>query len=239
MHLRFLLPAALAAWPGLGWAHAAWLAQSHGALAVIYGHGASDEAYDPARVTRLQACDAAGACADLPRRDLDTHVETDWPEGAHAVAAAFDNGTWSQDAQGEWHNRPRTEVEGATRAGRYLKHATYLLGHLEGEFAPLGHRLEIVPLADPLDMAAGDALELRVLFDGEPVEGASVVADYVGDAEAEPVLTDAEGVARVVLRQNGLNVVAASHTVALEGDPDADEEGHVATLAFTLHSHDD
>lgn len=237
---RPLLAAVLAALlAGPAVAHGIWIEESHGALAVVYGHGATNEAYEPARVTSLLACDAAGTCSDAAPTVLDTHVELARPEGAATLAATFDNGLWTQGADGEWLNVPRAAVAGATASGRYLKYATVVLDHLDGEAVPAGLALEIVPLADPLAMVAGDELPVRVLFEGQPLAGAEVTVDYVGDAGADPVIADAEGVARVPLRNNGLNVLAVSHTgPGVEADA-TDETGHIATLAFTLHSHDD
>jgi hypothetical protein len=46
-------------------AHAVWLEIQHGALVVVYGHGAEDDAYDPAKLTALDLCDTAGSRAPL------------------------------------------------------------------------------------------------------------------------------------------------------------------------------
>ena len=35
-------------------AHGIWIAQRHGDQAIIYGHGATDEVYDPAKITELR-----------------------------------------------------------------------------------------------------------------------------------------------------------------------------------------
>ena len=46
-----------------------------------------------------------------------------------------------------------------------------------------GQRLELVPLADPLSLAPGDALGLQVLFDGAPLAGALLKAWNKGGGE--------------------------------------------------------
>ncbi|MCP4656515.1 MAG: DUF4198 domain-containing protein, partial [bacterium] len=44
----------------------------------------------------------------------------------------------------------------------------------------LGYPVEIVPLADPSVLTAGETLEARVLVDGKPVAGQLVYAGYEG-----------------------------------------------------------
>ncbi len=57
--------------------------------------------------------------------------------------------------------------------------------------------------------------------------------------EGEPVVADGKGEAVVTIRNDGLNVVAASHDEPLAGNPDAEKRGHFATLALMLHEHED
>lgn len=215
-------------------AHGIWIAESHSNLAVIYGHGASDEAYDPAKLTSLRGCDAAGACADIISEPLPTHVEIARPAGMTLLSATFDNGYWSKDAAGEWQNLPKTEVPGATEGGQYLKYTTYVLDHLTLPVTPAGLTLEIVPMADPMTLSAGDILTVQVLFHGAPAVGAEVIADYVNDGDAAPVLTDADGMAQIVVRNQGQNVLAVSMSETPADLTLADEVGHTATLAFSL-----
>jgi nickel transport protein len=42
------------------YAHSAWVAQRSGKMAVIYGHGASDDAYDAAKVQDARALSLPG-----------------------------------------------------------------------------------------------------------------------------------------------------------------------------------
>ncbi len=215
-------------------AHGIWLADATRGYVLVYGHGADVDPYDVGKVTSMQGCDGAGACTPLESVAAADHVTLPDPGTAPRLAATFDNGFWSQDAEGDWHNLPKTEVEGAVRGGRYLKYTTYLAGHME-VIAPVGHALEIIPLSDPLDLAAGEVLAVQVLLHGAPLAGAEVLADYLGGVHEAPAVTDAEGIARVAIRNQGLNVLAVS---AEEPSPDpalADVVGHHATLAFALH----
>ncbi|MDY7097218.1 MAG: DUF4198 domain-containing protein [Pseudomonadota bacterium] len=46
---------------------------------------------------------------------------------------------------------------------------------------PVGHTLEIVPLANPMELGASDDLRVRVLWRGEPLPEAKVFAYQIGD----------------------------------------------------------
>jgi nickel transport protein len=218
-------------------AHGIWLEVQHGDLAVVYGHGAESDAYDPAKITGMAQCDGAAACTPLTWTDRTSHVALAVPEGQAIITATMDNGFWSQDAAGEWHNVAKDALPGATEGGQYLKYTTYVLDHFEGAATPTGMTLEIVPLADPLEMQMGDSLPVQVLLNGQPAAAIEITGDYVNDSDGAPIITGPDGRADIPLRNQGLNVILAS---ASEPHPDpakADEIGHTATLAFMLHFH--
>jgi nickel transport protein len=220
--------------PAAALAHGVWLQSQHGELAVVYGHGAEQDSYDPAKVTSVMVCPDGAGCTAATPDNKGSHVTLAVPEAPSALVVEFDNGFWSKDANGEWHNQPKDAVAGATEGGQYLKHAVYLTGPVGTVGTPLGQTLEIVPLADPFALKMGDALEVQVLFNGAPFAGAELVADYVNDTDAAPVVADAEGKAIVPLRHQGLNVLAVSHAAPHADPAKADETGHTATLSFML-----
>lgn len=168
-------------------AHGIWIAQRHGDQAIIYGHGATDEVYDPAKITELKAYDATFAPVALKRETADDHALI-VADPTHAViTAVFDNGFWTEKRDGSWENKPKSEVENGKTIGRYLKYATSIVGDTERPFKPFGMPLEIVPLANPTALKAGKELWIQVLSNGKPVEGAKVTAEYTTDSD-EPVL---------------------------------------------------
>ena len=215
-------------------AHGVWLEMQHGQLAVVYGHGAEEDAYDPAKLTSIAVCPAGTACAPAATVAHETHVTLPMPEAASVITAAFDNGYWSKDAAGEWQNTSMDLVPGAVEGGQYLKHVTYLSGPIAGGHKPMGLPLEIVPLADPFAMKAGDMLPVQVLLNGQPLAGAEVTADYVNATDAPAILTDADGKAMIPVRNQGLNVLAASASEPHPEPAKAQEIGHTATLSFML-----
>lgn len=215
-------------------AHAVWIAERLESPTVVYGHGASDEAYDPKKVTRALAIAADGSAAEAKIMRGQSNVTLAWPEGTAALVLEFDNGYWTKRADGSWVNEPRSKVPDATEAGRYVKHHVAIVRGDVALPALPPQPVQIVPLENPLAKKAGDLLPVQVLVDGAPLAGAELIVDYVNQDTLKSAPTDAEGRVAVPIRNQGLNVIALNHSVATPGDPDGDKIGHTATLAFTL-----
>ncbi|MCA1298458.1 DUF4198 domain-containing protein [Stappia indica] len=221
-------------------AHGVWVAERWGELGLVYGHGASDDPYDPAKVATAKALDETGKPVPVQVVKQESHVLLAPESEAAVVLVDFDNGFYTEGSDGKWVNRPKSEVEGARQAGRYFKH-TLAIRHLHGEMPKLPEQdLQIVPLGNPTELSAGKPLRLRVLYKGKPLAGARLIADYVNMSETKLDATDPSGEVEITVRNNGLNVIAVAHEVPLENDPDADRIQHFATLSFEAghgHSH--
>ncbi len=239
--MRTILAAAIAVAgivaAGAAAAHGIWVAQRHGDWAVVYGHGASDEGYDPRKLKAVAAFDGAGKTVAVAPRLQDDHILLDVADEAAILTATFDNGFWSQGPDGRWVNQPKSAVPGAEQSGHYVKYATTFLRPVEAAPAAMGLPLEIVPLVDPMTLAMGEELPVRVLYDGAPLAGATIIAEYTTASDERDVTTDNAGEAAVTVRNQGLNVVAVSHAVATPESSEADKLGLFATLAFTLDFH--
>jgi nickel transport protein len=218
-------------------AHGIWIAERHGTQAVVYGHGASDEAYDPQKLKTVSAKDMDGEAVAVEIRRQDDHALLDVPENAVVVSTIFDNGFWAEGPDGKWVNKPKAEVPGAKQSSKSQKFAVAILDHLRKKPQAQGLPFEIVPLMDPTILAAGNDLPVQVLFDGKPVKGVSVTADYVTDSHAAPVKTNAEGIATIKIRNAGLNVVGAAHSSPTPDSSDADKLSYFTTLTFNLDQH--
>ena len=221
---------------GVANAHSVWIAERHGVNAVVYGHGPSDDSYDPSKVTSLVAKGADGSAINVKLEKLSDHVTFEQNDAIATIAVEFDNGYWSKDADNKWHNKPKDEVANAQQGGHYVKYGVAYFKHPEGDIKPQGLKFEIVPLKDPLMLKAGDELPIQVLFDGKPAAGIAVISDYISMSETVTTNTDTYGKAVVKVRNQGLNVVVTPHTEELDNNPKADKIGYMATLSFTLKS---
>ncbi len=91
--------------------------------------------------------------------------------------------------------------------------------------APVGLTLEIVPERDPTTLHAGEALPVRVLWNGRPLAGFGLVASAAEVKEHRIVRTDPEGRATVSLDRAGRWLLAGtrlapSHKPGLEWESD-------------------
>lgn len=218
-------------------AHGIWIAQRHGDLATVYGHGASDEAYDPAKVTQATGHLEDGTTAPATTEDHGNHVLVVPPKDAAVVTATMDNGYWSEGPDGKWVNKPKSEVDGAKQAGRYLKHTVAILDHTPLATKAKGIALEIVPERNPTELSPDDELVVTVLLNGKPLADTLVIQEYTTDSENKSVRTDAKGRASVTVRNNGLNVIAVSAEEPSQEPEKADRVGHFATLSFSVDRH--
>jgi nickel transport protein len=221
-------------------AHGIWTAERWGETGIVYGHGAEDGAYDPAKVKAVRAIDKTGKVVDAKAIAGDKRAVIEAADDAAILLVDFSNGFYSKGADGKWVAKPKDEVSGATEAGDNWKH-NVTIRHLHGEAVPAlpAQPLQIVPLANPTELAAGDMFKVRVLYDGKPLAGVVITPDYVNASEASLGKTDANGVAEVLIRNEGLNVIAVSHAAPFADLSKADTVNHFATLSFVNGHHED
>lgn len=217
--------------------HGIWIAEHAGKSAIVYGHGAASDGYNTDKLKTFAGYDVAGAPLEITAIDLDDHVAFAKDSKIALVTAVLDNGHWTKDISGKWHNLPRNEVKDAESAGHYLKYTKAIFHEDANTLKPVGQPLEIIMLTNPLTLKAGDKLPVQVLMNGEPAPGAKLIAEYTTDSE-NSVKTDENGEAIITIRNNGLNVIAATLDETLTDNPKADKIGHFATFSFAYgHSH--
>ncbi len=217
-------------------AHGIWFAQRARQLALIYGIGADDldmvkrmpllntmtgydDAWKPVP-TRLRA---AGA---IPVVDSDAPIA--------AAAATMDYGMWTKDKSGEWFNKGRDEVPNTEFAERTFKYAIFLAKMPKGEVPLLaGHKLQMIPVGE-IPQEAGKTIKVKVFFDGKPFAGAQVITDFVNDPDMPPMMTGPDGTASFRLRNQGINVLAATIIGKSDQPKKYDYIEYRATLSFVL-----
>jgi uncharacterized GH25 family protein len=142
--------------------------------------------------------------------------------------------------------RRRDGVADQDSVERYSKHVKTILQAGGSTSDSYGHRfgypVEIVPLANPGVLHAGDTLEVLVLAHGKPVVGHLVYASYEGfhfhhrsgtHHEAAKLRTDDRGVATIELARSGRWYVRLIHMVTVD-EEDVDYESNWATLTFEV-----
>jgi nickel transport protein len=217
-------------------AHGIWFAQRSNQLALIYGVGAEDLDM----VKRLPKVKAVAAY-DENGKEVPTQLAPSGPlvvvntdNEPAIVAAILDNGPWSKTPDGKWHNKGKDEVPDATISEHTIKYTVHLRRLNVAPPVLPAHKLQIVPLVKQLPQQMGQALTVRVLYEGKPVQGASVQPDFVTDPDSEPVKTGADGTATIKVRNQGLNVVVATFATPPASPAKTSRDEHLATLSFVL-----
>jgi uncharacterized GH25 family protein len=98
-----------------------------------------------------------------------------------------------------------------------------------------GLPLELIPEQNPLQLAPGEDLPLRLLYQGKPLAGAWVQARNPRRAEESiSGRTDAQGRVRLRLASGGFWLVKAVHMVPASQESGADWESFWASLTFEV-----
>lgn len=235
---RFLATPLLAAlFIGDVQAHGLWTEQRRGNIEVIYGHGAEDDAFKAEKVNGAWAADAQGRMIPVTIERLADHARLKPLKAPATLAVALDNGPWSQTADKAWINQGQQQVPNAVASIHTWKYslAVYQPGAQLPELKRL--RLAIVPEADPLEVGPGKPLPVRVLLDGKPATGVELIGDYRGEPDAVSAKTDAEGRAKIMVRNAGLNIIAAQVVLDTKDDPQVKQHGLFSSLTFLGTQH--
>ncbi len=217
------------------WGHSAWLENRQDEVVVVYGHGPMDDSYAPEKVTKAVGYGNSGEALQVEIKEpKGGYVPLGLAEGTALVALTFDNGFWSKDAKGKWHNLPKSNVEGAQQGGHYVKYNLTVVDTFTALPDSFDQPLVIIPQSNPLELHSGDAFRIRVLFNGQPLAKAKVKGDFVNHDSLISAITDDEGYATITIANQGLNVITVGKDEVLKDNPDADKRSIMSTLAFTL-----
>lgn len=135
--------------------------------------------------------------------------------------------------------RRQKQQSGAPGREVYSRCAKSLIavdGNADGDAGrTLGFTLEIIPEENPCRLRPGAKLGVRVVFNGKPLAGATIVAMCAGHTgEPQRVRTGEEGRASFTLATPGLWMIHNVHMVEAPPDAGADWESFWGTLTFEL-----
>jgi len=110
--------------------------------------------------------------------------------------------------KGEIHHKigPKTQIKGKVISSLYYeKYAKALVNAGKKDLInfdkTVGHKLEIIPLKNPLNLKLGEFLPVKVLFNGKPKRFCKVYATYsgfsTGDDFAYATSTNSKGIAKI------------------------------------------
>ena len=218
-------------------AHGLWTEQRRGNIEVVYGHGAEDNAFKAQKISGAWAYDVAGKMIPVSVERLADHARLKPLKSPAVMAVALNNGMWSQTADRKWINEGRSKVPGAVEATETLKYSLAI--YQPGAKLPRLEQIKllILPEVDPLTVGPGKSLPVRVLLDGKPAAGVKLIGDYRNAPNTLSTETDKDGRAQVLVRNEGLNVIAAQVEVPVKGSVDVDSRGLFSSLTFLGEPH--
>jgi nickel transport protein len=216
-------------------AHGIWFAQRAGKTALIYGEGSEDLDVIAriAKVRRLTAYNTNGMTMPAEWIKSDRLLFADADKSA-LVATTMDNGLWTKTAEGKWLAQSREGLGRIQSSGHYLKYAVHWNATLTTWPKLPDQALQLKPEQLAVPTQKESMLTLTVLFNGQPVKDATVVLDLVNDPDAQPLRSDAQGRVSFRIRNQGLNVIAATWKSAAPAGVAVDFTEHLATLSFVL-----
>ncbi|MBC3206360.1 DUF4198 domain-containing protein [Pseudomonas sp. SWRI111] len=237
MHYGKTLMILAALFAGHASAHGLWTEQRRGNTEVVYGHGAEDNAFKAQKISGAWAYDAGGKMIPVSVERLADHARLKPLKPPAVMAVALNNGMWSQTADKKWVNEGRSKVPGATEATQTFKYslAIYQPGAKLPKLDQI--KLLILPEVDPLTVGPGKSLPVRVLLDGKPAAGVKLIGDYRSAPNTLSTETDKDGRAQVLVRNEGLNVIAAQVEVPVKDNVDVDSRGLFSSLTFLGEPH--
>jgi uncharacterized GH25 family protein len=231
-------------------AHDIWITTTKGGklsrAIVNYGHPFDRPPTYAEKVLDLVAISADGERSLLPglspARWHGAPVVESRPFADHGhtlLATRYDNGYWVKTAAGLYRNVSRRLVPDALDSLWSVKFAKTLTGSGGPWTRVVGHELELVPLADPGEIKAGESLRVRVLFQGKPLTKAQVErgdgVTPVKEADIPRFTTDGEGIATIPIVKRGPVLLAIDHRVTPSATPElAAADLYNATLWFSV-----
>lgn len=207
-----------------------------GRLVLSLGHDDQEDDYPSAKLTDVIGQRADGSL--LPPLAVDSSDAPYWslqaPPGLAMLTVGYRGGLSGQRPDNRWVDGPRGTDPTVIKVGRYDKYLLAVLDRAADPAKAPATRLQLRPVVNPLGLARGDPLRVQLLFDGKPMAGVPVMADYAGNADIRHAVTDAEGWADVVVQNQGLNVIAAMVIEPVGSDAQLDFIEHLATVSFAL-----
>jgi uncharacterized GH25 family protein len=232
--------------PGLAAAHYPWMTPAHYApepgnsleFSIGWGHvfpGTDTMSGD--RLESAEVLDAEGTVHPLALGDGAEFTTVPLPgKGPWVLAARQRPGFYSRTLQGGQRGS-REEYPDALSCGHSSNTVKALLGAGDGAVdRPLGHPLEILPLAG--DAGAAAAFAVKVLHKGEPWQGEiqAVYAGFEGAEGAYPLtaVSNREGIARLAFDRPGRWMIKVTASEAYPDPAICDQTSYNATLTLIV-----
>ena len=215
-----------------------------------YVESRTDQEVKDETVKEISAIDPEGKIVDLEHKSPSLYrLKIDKP-GVYLVTAGIKPGIFTTTPEGrKWANKKEVEHPLKCTAYNIIAKTLIVAGKDDRNLSsPTGHALEVIPLNDPSILKKGDALPVRILFEGNPVSGIEIKAKYAGfdknDSDHDhghgektyPVeaITDDQGEATLKLETGGFWIILLSHRTPYPDTETCDEYMYNAAFTFEI-----
>ncbi len=160
--------------------------------------------------------------------------------GSYIVAAKRKTGFYTKTTQGGKRQSKKglSNVISCSLSHMSMK-AILSVGEEQGAVdSKVGHPLEIIPMANPAELSAGDYLPIQLLLHGKPYKG-KIFATYMGFSTEKDVFaytskTDRQGRGKIRILQPGIWLIKAEHIEPYPNQDECDVEKFIATLTLEV-----
>jgi uncharacterized GH25 family protein len=216
--------------PALASAHDIWIVPktTGKAYEMVFGHPGALEPYDPVRIEELIATDTSGNPQDIHTVVHDSKVEIQAITNTALVSLVYDNGFSTLGPDRKSSTNPKWKIPKYKVSSQMKMINKNLLIWNEALTRPIGLKLEIIPLADPLNLKPGETFPIQVIYKSKPLPKADV--EVMGDMNL--YTTDALGKVKVPIQKTDFQYIYVSYIEPAKSNPNVDEVELSSNLIF-------
>lgn len=220
-------------WGQAVFAHHLWVFEENGGLTVGRGHFPDrlDE-YNPVCVSEVKGFDQGGSPVLMERKDMADRTNLFPEKSVSIVSVRCDWGDRVDTTRGKkMMNRTSARAKGfkVINAFTSTQFSKTLFAPAKANCQPLGLKFELIPLSDPMVVTTGQTIGFKLLFDGKPLPGFSVLSNR----EIE-YTTDVNGVIQLIIENSGKQLLYAAKKVPAENNTEIDFMKFMTFLTFEV-----
>lgn len=189
-------------------AHVIWYDYEDGKYNLLFGHPEEGpQPYDTSRFKEAAAYDSQRQTLPFTINQTQDAVSLTSTGNVAALTGLLDNGFYASVPGNNYLRISESEAGQYEGVRHLLKYTKALYDWSEALAQPFNQPVEILPLENPLEVKAGDNLDVRVLYQGKPVSDANV--EYLGQV----VPIGADGIFSVPIGDGGLQQLEAQYQI--------------------------
>lgn len=216
----------------LGFSHMLWIEEEKGEFKIFWGHKGKVEPYNPERIKEIKVFDERERSLKFNKKTEDKALVLLVNRKPSIIIASMEEVYLVNTSEG----RKRMNKIEAQKQGLQVTESFIVIQATKGIFSdtpilkkPLGIRLEPLFMDNPFEKR--DLIEVKILYEGKPVEGVSVLNAF----HKELAKTDSQGMVKLKVEdlklKEGYYTLVTSYKVKIS-DPKADYIWLITSLTW-------